>query len=340
MVEFTSPAAARLFFANCPSSGRDRLAVAEHGFSLRYADPAAMLAWCEAAAVNIPASSPPPEAGLLLAHLANAQRVTCNFREAESYFLKALAAAPADPLVLHFDATFLKATGQLDTATEFLRRAGTARHGAGSHQTLLISIMEFAVVLNESGLPERAAENMQGALDIIGLLPVTEERERLARVAFLNLAKCLVDAGKPRESLWILMLCRERLLQGGEFFRLRVDWLTADISGALGDIDNAVAAYKEVRERYDALGQLRESALVTLDLARLLLQLRPLEARDEALRICPTLDRLGIPPDARETKLLAEVVEKGSEAALIELAAALRALARATGTSPAASGGL
>ena len=340
MAEFTNPAAARLFFANCPSSGHDRLAVAEHGFSLRYTDPAAMLAWCEAAAVNIPESVSPTETGLLLAHLANAHRVSCNFRNAESYFLQALVAAPTDPLVLHFYATFLKATGQLDTAAEFLRRAGTARHGAGSHRTLLISIMELAVVLNESGLPDRAVENMRGALDIIALLPVTEERERLVWVAFLNLAKCLVDAGKTQEALWILKLCRERLVEGGEYFRLKVSWLTADISGALGNIDNAVAAYKEVRERYDALGQLRESALVTLDLARLLLKPRPLEAREEALRIWPILDRLGIPPDSREAKLLAEVVEKGSEAALIELAAALRALARAMGASPTLPGPL
>lgn len=340
MVEFTSPAAARLFFANCPSSGRDRLSVAEHGFSLRYTDPAAMLAWCEAAAVNIPASVPPAEAGLLLALLGNAHRVTCNFAEAESYLREALAAAPSEPRILEFYAALMKDKGQLDTAAKYLRRAGTARHGAGSYRTLLISIMEFSVVLNESGLPDRAAENMQGALDIIGLLPVTEERERLARVAFLNFAKHLVDAGNTRAALWILNLCRERLLEGGEFMRLRVDWLTADIAGALGDFDNAVAAYKEVRERYGELGQLREAALVTLDLARLLLEPRPLEAREEALRIWPILDRLGIPPDAREARLLAEVVEKGSEAALIELAAALRTLARATGAAPTLPGTL
>jgi hypothetical protein len=32
----------------------DRLAIAERGYALRYTDPAAMLAWCEAAAVNLP----------------------------------------------------------------------------------------------------------------------------------------------------------------------------------------------------------------------------------------------------------------------------------------------
>jgi hypothetical protein len=179
-----------------------------------------------------------------------------------------------------------------------------------------------------------------GAVEIIGLLPESAERERLARTSLQNLAKCLVDAGKPEQALWILRLCREQLMLGGEFFCLRLDWLMADISGALGDMENAVTSYKQVRERYAALGQLREAALVTLDLARLLLKPRPLEAREEALSVWPILDKLGIARDAREAKLLAEVVEKGSEAALIELAAALRALARATGTFPSVPGGI
>jgi predicted DNA-binding ribbon-helix-helix protein len=51
---------------------------------------------------------------------------------------------------------------------------------------------------------------------------------------------------------------------------------------------------------------------------------KPLQAREEALSVWPILDALGIARDAREAQLLAKVVEKGSEAALIELSAALR----------------
>ena len=47
-------------------------------------------------------------------------------------------------------------------------------------------------------------------------------------------------------------------------------------------------------------------------------------ARQEALAVVPILDSLGIAPAARERKLLAKVVEKGSEAALLELTIALR----------------
>lgn len=123
MVEFANPTAARLFFANCASSGRDRLAVAEHGYSLRYTDPAAMLAWCEAAAVNLPSTLPPLEAGLLLALLGNAHRVSCNFAEAENHLRQALEASPSGPRVLEFFAALMKETGQLGTASEYLSRA-------------------------------------------------------------------------------------------------------------------------------------------------------------------------------------------------------------------------
>lgn len=113
-------------------------------------------------------------------------------------------------------------------------------------------------------------------------------------------------------------------MMGGEVASLRIDWLMADIAGSLGEIENAVNIYEEVRRRFTALGHSQEVAVVTLDLARLLLEPEPLRAREEALSVAPVLDHLGIAAEARERKLLAEVVEKGSEAALVELAAALR----------------
>jgi tetratricopeptide (TPR) repeat protein len=342
VVEFTNPAAARLYFANSTCSSRDRLTVAERGFSLRYADPAAMLAWCEAATVNIPLTLPASEAGLLLAHLGNAHRVSCNFREAEIYLRQALAAAPNDPLILEMYAALKKDKRQFHKASSFLSLAASQRRAAGDNPGLAKTLMNFALVLCEAGLPDRAGDSLLGALEIIPSLPETEERERLARAGFLNLAKSWVDAGKAQEALWLIRLCKDRLLLGGEVFGLRIDWLLADIAGSLGDVDNAVATYEEVRWRFAALGHTQEVAVVTLDLARLLLKLRPHQAREEALAVGPILDSLSIAPDARERKLLATVVESGSEAALIELSAALRSreLARPTGALPSVPGGI
>lgn len=324
MAEFSNPGAARLFLANSVCNGRDRLAVAERGYSLRYTDPAAMLAWCEAAVVNLPEWLPASERGMLLAHLGNSHRVSCNFNEAEIHLRQAIATAPDDPLILEFYASLKKDKRELDTAAEFLSRAATLRRRTSKNPALATTLLQTALVLDEAGFPSRAAESALSALDIIGLLPPTEEREHLARAAFQSLATYLVNAGKAEEALWVVRSCKDRLMLGGEVFRLRVDWLLADISGALGEIDSAVTAYEAVRASFAELGHSQEVAVVSLDLARLLLKIRPLQARQEALSVWPILDSLGIKRDAREAKLLALVVETGAEAPLVELSTALR----------------
>ena len=114
-------------------------------------------------------------------------------------------------------------------------------------------------------------------------------------------------------------------MAGGEVFRVKVDWLMANIAGALGEVESAVATYEQVRERFTTLGFSQEVAMVTLDLARLLLKPQPFRARQEALSVWPILESLGVTRDAREAKLLAAVVETGAEAPLLELSSALRA---------------
>jgi tetratricopeptide (TPR) repeat protein len=324
VVEFSNPGAARLFLANSSCTGCDRLAVAERGYSLRYTDPAAMLAWCEAAAVNLPDSLPASERGMLLAHLGNAHRVSCNFSEAEIHLRQAHATAPDDPLILEFYASLKKDKRELDTAAEFLSRAATLRRRTSKNPALATTLLQSALVLDEAGFADRAAEAALSALEVIGLLPPTEEREHFARAAFQSLATYLVNAGMPEEALWVVRSCKDHLMLGGEVFRLRIDWLLADIAGAFGEVESAEAAYQAVRESFAELGHSQEVAVVTLDLVRLLLESQPDRARQEALSVWPILDGLGISRDSREAKLLTEVVETGAEAALVELSTALR----------------
>ena len=324
MVEFPSPGAARLYFANSACSGHDRLAVAEHGFSLRFTDPAAMLAWCEAAAVNLPSSLPASEAGRLLGHLGNAHRVCCNFSEAEIYLQQAQEAAPADPLILEFYASLKKDRRQLSAATTFLSRAANLRRGSGDNIGHIKTLLNSSLVLDEAGFPGQAAEGTLAAIEIIGSLPPSEERERLARAGFQSLATYLVNSGQAQEALWVVRRCKERLLMGGEVFGLRIDWLMADIAGALGELESAVLTYQEVRQSFIDLGHSQEVAVVTLDLARLLLKSHPQQAQQEAQSIWPIFDALGISRSSREAKLLTEVIETLAEPPLVELSAALR----------------
>jgi tetratricopeptide (TPR) repeat protein len=310
--------------ANSSCTFRDRLAVAERGYSLRYTDPAAMLAWCEAAAVNLPDFMTAAERGILIGHLGNSHRVSCNFTEAETYLRQAHALAPDNPQILEFYASFMKDKRHLDSAAEFLARAAALRRGSGDNTGHSKTLLNSSLVLDEAGFPGQAADSALNALDIIGLLSPTEERERLARAAFQSLATYLVNAGRAQEALWIVRSCKDRLLLGGEVFRLRVDWLLADIAGAFGEVESAEAGYQAVRESFAELGHSQEVAVVTLDLVRLLLESQPDRARQEALSVWPILDSLGISRDSREAKLLTEVIETGAEAALIELSTALR----------------
>jgi tetratricopeptide (TPR) repeat protein len=324
LVEFSSPGAARLYLANSSTPGCDRLAIAERGYALRYTDPAAMLAWCEAAAVNLPPSLPPSEAAVLLAHVGNAHRVSSDFSEAENYLRQALKLAPDEPLVLEFFASLMKDRRQLETAAELLARAAMLRRGLGANPALAATLLQSALVLDEAGLASQAAISALGAIDIIGSLPPSDERERLARAGFQSLATYLVNSGNSEGALWVVRKCKSGLMQGGEVFRLRVDWLMADIAGAFGEIESAVVIYQRVRKCFAALGHSQEVAVVTLDLARLLLESDPQRAKEEALSVASILEELGIGSESREVKLLAEVVETGNEVALVELSTALR----------------
>ena len=213
---------------------------------------------------------------------------------------------------------------ELGAAADFLGRASILRRGLGDLSGLATTLLQSSLVLDEAGFPNQAVDSGLGALEIIGTLPPTDERDRLARAAFQNLATYLVNSGSAQEALWVIRQCKDQLVMGGEVARLKTDWLMADIAGSLGEIDSAVATYEEVRRSFVALGHSQEVAMLTLDLARLLLKPRPLRARQEALSVWPILDSLGISRDAREAKLLAEVVETGNEVALVELSTALR----------------
>jgi hypothetical protein len=227
-------------------------------------------------------------------------------------------------LILEFYAALLKDKRELSKASRFLRRAALLRRLSGDTRGLATTLLQSALVLDESGLPRQAVDSVLGALEIIGLLPESKERDRLARAGLQNLATYLVNSGDPQRALWVVKSCKERLMMGGSVASLKIDWLLADIAGAMGELASAVTAYEEIRRQFVALGHSQEVAVVTLDLARLLLKSRPLQAREEALSVWPILASLGIERDAREAKLLAEVVATGAEAPLVELSNALR----------------
>ena len=304
-MRFRDPEAAALYFRNQPGAARERLDLAEYGFSLRYSDPAAMRGWCDAALVGLPAETDAHTAAILHAYAGNAHRIVGEFSSAERLLRVALARYSADPLVLEFWASLLHDRRKLKKASAVLSRAAAFRRQKGDPIPLASTLLQSAIVLDLSDEPDNAASVAHSAIETLANNLPLEKGEELLRTALQNIALYLTDAGRPRAALLVLRHSRRLLATGGYRFQLRMDWLHAQISGALGDDVGARKTFAAVRERFIAEGMLHETALVSLDLARYLFLIpSPLEARAEVSSVGPILSQLGIAEDSREFRLL------------------------------------
>lgn len=306
-MRFRDPEAAALYFRNKPGSARERLSVAEHGFSLRYSDPAAMRSWCDAALVGLPPAFDAHTAACLYGYAGNAHRVMGDFTSAEKHLKRALALYPGEPRLLEFKASLLYDLHKLVEANAALSQAAALRSKQDDpllHATILL---KSAMVLDQAEKSDDAASVAHSAVRAIAAHPTTAKGEALLRPALLNLALYLTNSGRPKEALQVLRHSRSFLVQGGTRAEVRVDWILARISGALGE-ESASDAFVAVRERCAAEKMLQEVALISLDLARHLLSTSPLEARAEVALVGPILAQIGIPKDSQEFRLLHKIL--------------------------------
>lgn len=307
-MRFRDPEAARLYFRNQSGTVRDRLAVAEHGYSLRHSDPAAMRAWCDAALVGLPLGTDAHSAALLHGYAGNAHRVVQDFHSAEHLLNKALALDSADPHLLEFKASLLYDLRRLPEASEVLSQAAALRRQQKDPIPLVSTLLKSAMVLELTGHSEEAASIALSAIRTIASQAPSKRGEELLRTALQNLSIYLTNTGRLMEALQVLRHSRPLLARGGTTFDLKVDWLLARISSALGDDARARETYVLIRERFADAQMLQEVALISLDLACHLLPKSPLEARAEVAYVGPILTQLGIPEDAQEFKLLRSIL--------------------------------
>lgn len=304
-MRFRDPEAATLYFRNQAGTARERLDLAEYGFSLRYSDPAAMQAWCAAALVSLPPETDAHTTALLHAYSGNALRIVGDFSSAERLLRAALALYPAEPLVLEFWASLLHDRRKLKKASAVLTKAATLRRQKDDPLPLASTLLQSAIVLDLTELSDNAASIAHSAIETLASHPPSEKGEELLRTALQNIALYLTDAGRPRAALMVLRHSRRLLDTGGYRFQLRVEWLLARITSALDDDPGARKAFAAVRKRFIAEEMPHEIALVSLDLARhLFLVPSPLEARAEVSSVGPILTQLGIDEDSREFRLL------------------------------------
>lgn len=307
-LHFRDPEAAGLYLRNKTANAKERLAIAEHGFSLRYSDPAAMRAWCDAALINLPLEIDAHTAALLHGYAGNAHRVVGEFASAEHLLKEALALSPtSDPLLLEFWSSLLSDLGKLTESSEVLSQAARLRRKKQDPLPLASTLLQSAIVLDLTEQPDDAARVALNAIKEIASHPPVGKGEELLRTSLQNLALYLTDSGRPKDALMVLRHSRFLLEKGGFRFELRVEWLLARIAGALGDA-SAREAFVAIRKRFSDEQMLQEVALVSLDLARHLLPSSPLEARAEVSSVGPILTQLGIAEDAEEFQLLHSIL--------------------------------
>jgi tetratricopeptide (TPR) repeat protein len=307
-LRFKDPEAAVLYFRNRPGKAAERLAVAEHGFSLRYRDPVTMRAWCDAALVGLSPQTDAKTAATLYGYAGNSHRVLGDFESAEALLNRALALDPGEPRQLELKASLLFDLRKLKKASQALSQAAALRDKQQEPLLHAATLLQNAMILDVAEISEDAASVALKAVGIIADNAATEKGEEFLRSGLQNLALYLTNSGRPREALQVLQHSRGFLAHGGIRAAIRVEWILARIAGALGE-KSARGAFEAVRERCARERMLQEVALISLDLARHLLDESPLEARAEVAVVGPILAEIGIPEDAQEVRLLKKILE-------------------------------
>lgn len=169
-----------------------------------------------------------------------------------------------------------------------------------------------------------------------GLELIEEERDpRLVYLALHNQARLLLDAGQVREARIALWKAKARGLDaGGRVNELKIRWLEGQINAALGELDRAEAALREVKQGFQAAGLGYKGALAGLELGAVeLRQGRPEAAAQEILAAADVFITLGIGREASASVLLLrQAAEKRIlDAALLDYVLSL--LRRAEGSA-------
>ncbi|MFL6235367.1 MAG: hypothetical protein ACJ76N_19685 [Thermoanaerobaculia bacterium] len=164
------------------------------------------------------------------------------------------------------------------------------------------ALLQKGIVVGYQGRPEDALQ-----LITRGLEGLDEERDpRLVHMALHNQALFLLDTGQLREARIALWQARARGLDpGGRVNELKVRWLEGRINLALGELERAEAAFREVKLGFADSRLVYKAALTGLELGAVLLrQERPEAAAGEILAAADIFMSLGIGREASASVLL------------------------------------
>lgn len=204
--------------------------------------------------------------------LGNALRINQDFPEAERVFetAQALIEQPGrvglldKARVIDLLASLRKDQRRFAEASHLLDRVSSIYRRLGQWHLLGRTLQQKSTVVGEAGDNEEEIRLLRRALDLLD--PQEEPRTFLA--ARHNLIYALNESGRSREAFALLFHTRPLYLKTGDRMHLlRLRWLEGMVAQGLNRIQQAEAAYREVRDAFLDLGLPYDAALAALDLA-------------------------------------------------------------------------
>jgi hypothetical protein len=261
-------------------------ALLERSWALRHEDPAltAELAWSAtvaAADLDLGPDGAKRAADLRFrawAELGNALRVADDFVGAEQAFDTALGHWTAGTLdetllarYLDLRASLYRARREFNSAQAALAVACSIYLRYGQRHLAGRAMIGHAIHTGLAGEPEAALQLISN-----GLFLVEEHREPdLVIAAVHNQIHFLIDCEKYDEARKLLFLNRGRFLRAtaaGHISDLKMRWLEGRIDAGRGQLARAEEVLREVRDGFEAVGLGYNAALVTLELAAVILR--------------------------------------------------------------------
>jgi tetratricopeptide (TPR) repeat protein len=221
------------------------------------------------------------------AHLGNAFRINFDFTNSEQAFSRAESLLEEGSVALLERARVFALLASLHTdrqrfaeASHLLDRAAVLYRKLGQWNLLGRTFLQKALVCGQSGDGEGEMALLRRALDLID--PQDDPRVFLA--ARHNLINALHESGRSREAFALLFHTRPLYLKAGDRMNLlKLRWLEGVVAQGLQRIEQAEAAFREVRQALIELGLSYDVALVSLDLASTyILQSRTADIREIA----------------------------------------------------------
>ena len=248
-----------------------------------------------------------------LAHLGNARRVAGNLRGAEQAFRAAEGLWPLgkpDPYgllsgarMLGMFASLRREQRQPAESLDLLERALAADH---DHSLVLTLLVNKATTLEVMGRIEEAIALLREIAPQIEL----GNDLRLLFCLRQNLLDFLSKAGRAAEAAPLLPEAKR--LATGDLDRARVRWAEARITVSLGESARAVQLFSEVRGEFAAQHIGYDTALVSLELALLYLDMgRPRDVRSLARHMVPLFQSADV---HRETLAALTIFRRAAEA--------------------------